>query len=439
MVEAWAVLQVEAEELYDKHDRAQTVRRDLLARYGKPRRDFNGMACAAHEPDPAPRDYVAAVRDEDATGAKWERAIDRVATAAACILKVPAESYAMAEAKQRVFEATEFGGGSEDLMNQALRRDLRALANKPPSPPTGDGACPVAALAPAFEREVAEECVAEGAHDDDAANAAWRRREEMQARIVGLRASSIEGARLQLVFALDRACDARMSEEANRDQYVAECRALIVSALAALPGQTSDVLWSYYIGGEQPGGGDGAAGNDGPDNATRTTWEAARARYEATVKEASDYDAACDAGAVAISGDTEAEPWDKVADALFELELTPAPDIHALSHVMRESLNVGGVFDFPFQHADCANSLSDLLSADSDTALIASTYLQVLRLAGNTSDALNATPFARFDGFDADGWVGKDQKAAWEAHHADRRRALALAREPEEIVTGRDN
>lgn len=118
-------------------------------------------------------------------------------------------------------------------------------------------------------------------------------------------------------------------------------------------------------------------------------------------------------------------------EALDALQAATPPSPAELAYQVREQLNASA-FHYAFQHAECPDSISDLLSAGGGNELVASTYLAVLRMAGIDSPAHAAragTPF-----FPSDAASGKQIRAEWREHHA-MRRAVYTALGAEHGVT----
>jgi hypothetical protein len=140
-IDALKSLHDEFEQRFDAHTAADEARGAALQRFGTPRPDYNGMACANVEPDPAPPEYAAVVKACDRSDRAQVRARGRVDVATKALLKVRvatiedallkgqayAWSHGCADTSKLPFE--------EDigLVLAALRRDIAGLQPNPTS------------------------------------------------------------------------------------------------------------------------------------------------------------------------------------------------------------------------------------------------------------------------------------------------------------------
>lgn len=113
-----------------------------------------------------------------------------------------------------------------------------------------DAACPVAPLTSAVEDLLRAELEAPSADEaTDAADA----RDQLSDRIAGLKATSVNGAVLQLLLATERAELVRgCSTQEDRDHQHEVFENLMRSALTVLAGRISATAWEGYVGGPHP-------------------------------------------------------------------------------------------------------------------------------------------------------------------------------------------
>jgi hypothetical protein len=163
-----------------------------------------------------------------------------------------------------------------------------------------------------------------------------------------------------------------------------------------------------------------------PASLNDALWEAARASYEAAkaAYDVCDHDYDHEHGSPIFRAVTQA------LDALDEI---PAPGLRALAYITRQKLD-RYCLEWIWHDVDCPDTISDLLTGDADTAVLAETYLHIVRLAGIESPVLTASRFEPFEPPHDDGADNTAKKRAWVAHHKRRRAALRAAAQPAQLI-----
>jgi hypothetical protein len=154
------------------------------------------------------------------------------------------------------------------------------------APPPSPSPCPVAALIPSLDAIVLAEGAADEAGDEPGLRRQAQAREVLEQQAVGLQATSLAGAQLQVLLGLEKMEMVRgNTDQATRDDHHTAGELLLKSALRVFGSDLSDNLWHAYVGGDRHVS---PAGTKAPEeqsgtligrDAIRDAWQGARSEH----------------------------------------------------------------------------------------------------------------------------------------------------------------
>lgn len=367
----------------------------------------------------------------DPANTAWLEALDDARMMAMTILDVPVATAQACVARVETFYAM-FGDQRREELNDcgenlkaldAVLRDLRAFPSESQTPSLKSsrglvetGACPVSAIAAEIEAAIDVEL----ANDDLSAEALRKSHGVilgLEERTAALQASSMEGAAVQLAFAMHQAELIRGNpDQEDRDRYHGAYEKLMMSAMRVLAPHISPEMWSNYVGGQHPGPLDSIV-TPLADSSGQVDRENALAIYEWNKARETTH-----AAFVAHAASESDEDFDALCSAQEHWESLTPPSLEALTEVMGYSLVHFGPLAWTWSSADCPRSIRDLLDGGNPGEIIAArAYMHLLRMTGSKSPALLTPPisglFPAFDPTDVADDATGDMERAWKAHH----------------------